>query len=421
MFERAYCVTLARRTDRWQQFQRHWADYPELPFIQRFNAIDHLACRPPAWWRSQAGAWGCYRSHLAILERCMTDNVESVLLFEDDAVPLANFKQDLKPFMDEVAEYWGIVYLGGEHLQATTHPPVKVSDRVYQAWNINRTHAWAVHRRAMPALYAWLNDFGHWIHGHHIDHHMGRLHMSGRIPVHCPARWMVTQDGGRSDIAHRDFEVRDWLNAEEYVSLRRPTVQVIGLHRSGSSCLAGMLQLLGVHMCPPFIEGAEAHNGGSFESARLAHLCEGLMPFPTYPSPAPQLIGPAVLDIINSAPMGHQMYGLKYPHLCAFAKHLPATRVVHIDRPIEDSVNSLIRREPHRDPAQLKALQEYLWDEKLAYLARTEHLRVPYYELLDDPKRWARSLAAYLGLRDADMAKAAAHIRPRNMLSTGLV
>src|ERR1700694_5559510 len=56
-----------------------------------------------------------------------------------------------------------------------------------------------------------------------------------------------------------------------------PFVAVIGLHRSGSSCLAGVLHNLGVHMGDELI-GYEPTGG--FEATGLAAVCEAAYPFP---------------------------------------------------------------------------------------------------------------------------------------------
>jgi hypothetical protein len=90
LFERVYVLNLESRPDRWQAFRSRLL--PDWPFAEpkRVQAVDGRLVPPPAWWRSGPGSWGCYRSHLSLLEDCLNENVGSVLLMEDDAtlVPL---------------------------------------------------------------------------------------------------------------------------------------------------------------------------------------------------------------------------------------------------------------------------------------------------------------------------------------------
>ncbi len=46
---------------------------------------------------------------------------------------------NLKAYVRELPEDWGLAYLGGQHLYAAKHPPKKISDRVYRPYNVNRT------------------------------------------------------------------------------------------------------------------------------------------------------------------------------------------------------------------------------------------------------------------------------------------
>src|SRR5690606_19794006 len=59
---------------------------------------------------------------------------------------------------------------------------------------------------------------------------------------------------------------------------RPPFVAVVGLHSSGSSCLAGVLHHLGVHMGNTFTRSK--FNGIGYEAVSLAKLCERAVPFP---------------------------------------------------------------------------------------------------------------------------------------------
>jgi GR25 family glycosyltransferase involved in LPS biosynthesis len=154
-----------------QQLPQPWP----FPDVERFAAIDGRRLSTPEQWRAGNGAWGCYRSHLLILEKCLLEGIDSYVVFEDDAGFVADFVEHLEAYVRELPEDWGLAYLGGQHLYAAKHPPKKISDRVYRPYNVNRTHAFMVRGRAtMKALYRHLN-WNDWHLKHHIDHHLGRL------------------------------------------------------------------------------------------------------------------------------------------------------------------------------------------------------------------------------------------------------
>ena len=71
-FERCYMINLDRRPDRWAQIQRDMMPSWPLAAIERWSAIDGRVVTPPAWWKTNKGAWGCYRSHAGIIEKCLT-------------------------------------------------------------------------------------------------------------------------------------------------------------------------------------------------------------------------------------------------------------------------------------------------------------------------------------------------------------
>jgi len=122
-FERALVINLARRTDRWEQFASSLpADWPfELP--ERFSAVDGHAVGRAASWNSGGGAWGCYRSHLAILEKCLSEKVGSVLILEDDAICGEGFANQAEQFILHLPKDWNFIYFGGQRSSALAHPP----------------------------------------------------------------------------------------------------------------------------------------------------------------------------------------------------------------------------------------------------------------------------------------------------------
>jgi hypothetical protein len=208
-----------------------------------------------------------------------------------------------------------------------------------------------------------------------------------------------------------------------------PFVAVIGLHRSGSSCLAGVLHHLGVHMGDK-LTGYEP--AGGFEASDLAKLCEAAYPFPeTEPAlPHDEIVARLRQHVAHvcasAARQGKQMAGGKYPHLCAMGAALREAcgdrlRVIHIDRPLDESIASLRDRSRratgwlHADDAQVERVQRWLWEGKQDLLRDVPHVSVAFVELLADPHREIERIVAWLGLAPPEdaVARAVAHVQPK--------
>lgn len=443
-FERVYCVTLDRRPDRWRQFVARWPDKLPIPTPLRFAAIDGRKSPPPEWWRMGGGAWGCYRSHLSIIERCLQENVSSVLLLEDDALLCDGFHAKFTQFMDHVPDDWEMLYLGGQHLGAAANPPLRVNEWVYRPFNVNRTHAFALAGNGLRRVYRWLNATTDWAKKHHIDHHLGRLHKRRDMPIYCPKEWLVAQGENRSNIAGKTFPTRFWPSAESLAGSRTQLpdfVAVVGLHRSGSSCIATILRKLGVHMGNK-LGGYEKSGGG--EAAGLAKICEAAARFPATSIVTPPRVLEAKLqrwiaDRRQEAKRKRTIAGGKYPHLCAMLPELTAIcgdqlKVIHCDRPITESIESLCRRSRevgsgwlHVPDRKSAAVQKWLATEKAKWLPRVSHLTVSYERLLDRPGDVVDEIIQYLGLkvtkeqRDAACAHVDPQLRHIDCDSRGLV
>ena len=204
---------------------------------------------------------------------------------------------------------------------------------------------------------------------------------------------------------------------------------VIGLHRSGSSCLAGVLHNLGVNM-GEMLTGYEPTGG--FEAAELMRICEAAYPFPRTEAALPQTEIVAALTryvakvCAAAADRGSRLAGGKYPQLCAMGSALRYAcgrqlRVVHIDRPLEESIASLKERSRKETgflaagDAEVEHLQRWLWREKQELLAQVAHVDVTFADLLADPRREIERVASWLELTPSEeaVAKAVAHVKPK--------
>lgn len=418
-FQKIYVINLDRRPDRWETFRKQIpSDWPFCE-IERVSAIDGKRVPSPTWWSSGNPAWGCYRTHLRLLEECMNKGVESVLLLEDDATFLPDFSKRVTEFLRHVPKDWGMLYLGGQHLHVKEHPPKPVNKHVYVPYNVNRTHAMALRGDTMKHVYKFLHEFSNWKKGNHIDHWLGRFHQerNPKYPVYCPGQWLIGQGPGSSDISGREAPDRVWPHAAQ-VSRQdvKPGdgefIAVLGIHSSGSSALAGVLYHLGVDLGDRLTGyyGNDPNKSCGFEAEGLARICEQCIPFPTTKHAVKrQVLWNKLRVWIN----GRRKKGLalgvpvggKYPMLCRCGAQLmnicqDKLILVHIDRPLEDSIVSLIKREGHRHPPELlRAHQQWLHEGKEWLLKEHgKHITIAYDELVRNPAPQVQRLIGYLNL-----------------------
>ncbi len=201
-FDRVVLINLRRRADRLAVFdRRRQTDGWELPVPVVVPAVDGRLCGYPPAYTAGPGGWGCQRSHINVLENAITDGVASLLVFEDDAAWAAADWPRLAAFLAAVPEGWDQLMLGGQH-QLAPHP---VSPDVVRCRNTHRTHAYAIHKRAMPELlHIWYES------NTHIDHVMGSWHETSGRHVYAPDRFIFGQAAGVSDISCNENPAKIW-------------------------------------------------------------------------------------------------------------------------------------------------------------------------------------------------------------------
>ena len=417
-FQRVFVVSLDRRRDRWEAFQQRLpADWPFAP-PERVQAVDGQHIQPPTWWTAGRGAWGCYRSHLRLIEYCLNNQIDSVLLMEDDAVCCDGFADKAAEFITALPADWGMIYLGGQHLHANQHPPIKVNDHVYQPYNVNRTHAFALRGDMLQTVYSHLHKT-HWQQGHHVDHHFGQLHQQRNHPIYVPREWLIGQAEGKSNISGREPPRRFWESAGSIASPHVPAVvAVVGPFRGGTSCVAGMLHKLGVSMGDRLKPPTRANPTGFFEAAQLARICRQSFrePWLTEQNTHAQ----RVARLRNwAAGRDGQLIGAKHPTLCMMVGDMvdawPDLRLVVVDRPADESILSLRRQgwwTPKAREAVIPTMVETR-DTALANCARPV-LRLKHHDTLADPAATVDRLIQFLDLTptDAEIAAAISHVIP---------
>lgn len=166
----------------------------------RWKAVSGEAVPCPDNWVAGNGAWGCYRSHMQIIEHCLSNRIGSCLIFEDDAVFKDGFLDAANVFFSSLPSDWQQAYLGGQLLHTKSRPPLRINERVLRPFNVNRTHCYALSRSGMVEVYKHCSKLP-FRPREHIDHHLGRWHEDARNHVYCPTRWLVGQHGSPSSVS----------------------------------------------------------------------------------------------------------------------------------------------------------------------------------------------------------------------------
>lgn len=191
-FGRVVVINLARRPERLARLRERFGDWP-FAAIQRVEAVDGFRVAEPATWTKGPGAWGCMLSHRAVLRSAIAAGVSSLLVLEDDACPAAAFAQRAADFVQLVPGDWDALMLGGEHLRV----PEPIAPGIVRCLGTNRTHAFALRGRIMPALL----NYWHQYDTEHCDIVLASIMKHFR--VYAPDPFLIGQDSGHSDISGR--------------------------------------------------------------------------------------------------------------------------------------------------------------------------------------------------------------------------
>lgn len=211
MFDRVFVINLDRTPDRIIQFRRGMPTTIITSNPQRWAAVDGTKATLPKSWTAGRPMWGAYRSHLQILEHCLMKDIESYLVFEDDACFRLDFDVQFALFAQHLPDDWGMAFLGGQLLDTFDHLPEKINDHVFRLGHVNRMHAVAVHSRAYGPLYRHLNDLP-FAPNEAFDIHIGRLVTTREINVYGPNCWLCGQREGVSTITNNQNSEQYWTD-----------------------------------------------------------------------------------------------------------------------------------------------------------------------------------------------------------------
>lgn len=229
----AYVISLDRRADRYATFKHDVAlpcERVRVPAVDGQNLRDDQL--PPEWWQPRnprgLAAWACMQSHVRAWRWSLNAGHDMNLFFEDDASPTESaamlFDVLLCFSSPDYAE--DILYLGGQLLKTGKHKPARLHDGLYQCVNVNRLHAYAMHRSATERALSAVSDaiaLG-WPSRlrMHVDHLLGYYSEQCVLRSIAPSHWLFGQRAGRSDIDRNTWRERIWKNCENCYGQRAP-------------------------------------------------------------------------------------------------------------------------------------------------------------------------------------------------------
>ena len=146
-FPHKVCINLDKRSDRWGRMCARFAEHG-IEGVERFPALDGRELTPPAGWAASRGAYGCLRSHMAVVERARREDWPSVLIFEDDAVLDPQFGVKFPRFVEQLPAGWDMLLFGGIHYL----PLIRAAENLIKIDHSLSTYAYAMRRTVYDAF-----------------------------------------------------------------------------------------------------------------------------------------------------------------------------------------------------------------------------------------------------------------------------
>lgn len=146
-FPHKVCINLDKRKDRWDRMQDRFAQHG-IESVVRFPAFDGKRLEIPSIWDDFPGAYGCLRSHLAVVEQARQESRQSVMIFEDDAVLDPQFNARFSDYIGQLPENWDMLFFGGIHGE----PFSRISRNVMRIRHSLSTYAYALKQTIYDAF-----------------------------------------------------------------------------------------------------------------------------------------------------------------------------------------------------------------------------------------------------------------------------
>lgn len=169
----------------------------------------------PAWWNAGSGAFGCWASHLRCVWEASSDGLESFAVFEDDVIAHSHSLKVFSECWDDLkSRKWGQFYLGGQLIGTPPANEFRGSRTLIHPTNVNRTHGYALHKRAFGAFSAHVTHAPDYLEnpkGWHIDHQLGTAHERGDWLTLAPRWWVVGQGENNSNVSGQSLPELWWF------------------------------------------------------------------------------------------------------------------------------------------------------------------------------------------------------------------
>ena len=190
----------------------------------------------------------------------------------------------------------------------------------------------------------------------------------------------------------------------------KPMIVVLGPYRSGTSCVAGVLWNLGVHMGRKqhVISGSQAL---TFEDKALQTILSVCLKEPGAPEVAIDdlelALGRWARRHRDDGGLQEKRCGAKHPLLCSvipiLARQFAPVIAVSVERPLEESIVSLQLQDWWgMSPRAYASPQQQIFDHRQRHLHEIDHITLAYQDLLDAPEETITRLAQNLGLETTD-------------------
>lgn len=133
MFDRAVCLNLDKRFSNRERIKKQFGENGiAVDFFLAGDGkmvaepYDHVDVTPPRRsgypaWANRPNSYNAFLCFRKIIERAFNDNVRSLLLIEDDAIPTNQFSEVLALALKQLPEPWDMLYLGANHTFSRTH------------------------------------------------------------------------------------------------------------------------------------------------------------------------------------------------------------------------------------------------------------------------------------------------------------
>lgn len=215
-----YVINLKHRSEKLKIFFENLPDCIDRKNIDVFEAIDGNQYSIPKWFgsiqRCTHGRYGCYMSHLKILENI----TETTLIFEDDVIFKDNFCEKFIKAQNYCNSIdYDIFYLGGGNMMK----PTKIHDDLYRCVRTQRTHAYIIKdKSAANKIIKYISDPNIWkkyLHtfNYHIDQLYGKLQLDQKINAYTIMPFICGQsETSSSDVSPQVGPLKERWDREHY-------------------------------------------------------------------------------------------------------------------------------------------------------------------------------------------------------------